>query len=35
MLRGIAEAEKGFRLVKGHINMPSLVGALRPSVQNV
>ena len=28
---GIAEAQKGFRRVKGHTNMPSLVAALRPA----
>ena len=28
---GIAEAQKGFRRVKGYVHMPSLVAALRPS----
>jgi transposase-like protein len=27
---GIAEAQRGFRRVKGHVNMPLLVAALRP-----
>ena len=29
---GISEAQKGFRRVKGHANMPALVAALRPAV---
>ena len=29
---GIAEAQKGFRRVKGYVNMPSLVAAIRPTV---
>jgi len=32
---GIAEAQKGFRRVKGHENMPSLVAALRPAAVTV
>ena len=32
---GIAEAQRGFRRVKGHINMPSLVAALRPAAKAV
>jgi hypothetical protein len=28
---GIAEAQKGFRRVKGYVNMPLLVAALRPA----
>jgi hypothetical protein len=28
---GIAEAQKGFRRVKGYVYMPSLVAALRPA----
>ena len=32
---GIAEAQKGFRRVKGHVNMPSLVAALRPATATV
>ncbi len=32
---GIAEAQKGFRRVKGHMNMPSLVAALRPAAATV
>jgi hypothetical protein len=28
---GIAEAQEGFRRVKGYIHMPSLVAALRPA----
>jgi transposase-like protein len=32
---GIAEAQKGFRRVKGHERMPSLVAALRPATATV
>ncbi len=32
---GIAEAQKGFRRVKGYVNMPSLVAALRPAASTV
>src|SRR5277367_4817906 len=32
---GIAEAQKGFRRVKGHANMPSLVAAIRPTAAAV
>jgi transposase-like protein len=32
---GIAEAQKGFRRVKGHTNMPSLVAVLRPVTPTV
>ncbi|MGH7602864.1 MAG: IS256 family transposase [Gemmatimonadaceae bacterium] len=32
---GIAEAQKGFRRVKGYVNMPSLVAAIRPTVATV
>jgi len=32
---GIAEAQKGFRRVKGHKSLPVLVAALRPSVKSV
>jgi putative transposase len=32
---GIAEAQRGFRRVKGHMNMPSLVAALRPAAKAV
>jgi putative transposase len=32
---GIAEAQKGFRRVKGHENIPSLVAALRPAAVTV
>jgi len=32
---GIAEAQKGFRRVKGHKNLPLLVAALRPDVKSV
>ena len=32
---GIAEAQKGFRRVKGHANMPILVAALRPATATV
>jgi len=32
---GIAEAQKGFRRVKGHESMPSLVAALRPATVTV
>lgn len=32
---GIAEAQKGFRRVKGHANMPFLVAALRPATATV
>ena len=32
---GIAEAQKGFRRVKGYVNMPSLVAALRPAAAPV
>ena len=28
---GIAEAQKGFRRVKGYMSMPSLVAAIRPT----
>jgi hypothetical protein len=28
---GIAEAQKGFRRVKGYVHIPSLVAALRPA----
>ncbi len=28
---GIAEAQKGFRRVKGYVHMPFLVAALRPA----
>jgi hypothetical protein len=28
---GIAEAQRGFRRVKGYVNMPSLVAAIRPT----
>jgi len=31
----IAEAQKGFRRVKGHVNMPSLVAAIRPTAATV
>ncbi len=32
---GIAEAQKGFRRVKGYVHMPSLVAALRPAATTV
>jgi putative transposase len=32
---GIAEAQKGFRRVKGYVHMPSLVAALRPTAATV
>jgi transposase-like protein len=32
---GIAEAQKGFRRVKGYVNMASLVAALRPTAVTV
>jgi putative transposase len=32
---GIAEAQKGFRRVKGYVNMPSLVAAIRPATTTV
>jgi transposase-like protein len=32
---GIAEAQKGFRRVKGYVHMPSLVAALRPAAPTV
>jgi putative transposase len=32
---GIAEAQKGFRRVKGYVNMPSLVAAIRPTTATV
>jgi len=32
---GIAEAQKGFRRVKGYVNMPSLVAAIRPTAAAV
>lgn len=32
---GIAEAQKGFRRVKGYVHMPALVAALRPDVATV
>jgi putative transposase len=32
---GIAEAQKGFRRVKGYVHMPSLVAALRPDAATV
>jgi transposase-like protein len=32
---GIAEAQKGFRRVKGYVNMPALVAAIRPSAAAV
>jgi len=32
---GITEAQKGFRRVKGHKNLPLLVAALRPDVKSV
>jgi putative transposase len=32
---GIAEAQKGFRRVKGYVNMPSLVAAIRPTAAPV
>ncbi len=32
---GIAEAQKGFRRVKGYVHMPSLVAALRPAAATV
>ena len=32
---GIAEAQKGFRRVRGHVNMPSLVAALQPATATV
>ena len=32
---GIAEAQKGFRRVKGYVNMPSLVAAIRPAAATV
>jgi transposase-like protein len=32
---GIAEAQKGFRRVKGYVNMPSLVAAIRPAAVTV
>ncbi len=32
---GIAEAQKGFRRVKGYANMPSLVAAIRPAAATV
>jgi transposase-like protein len=32
---GIAEAQRGFRRVKGHMSMPSLVAALRPAAKSV
>jgi transposase-like protein len=32
---GIAEAQKGFRRVKGYVHMPSLVTALRPDASSV
>jgi hypothetical protein len=28
---GVAEAQKGFRRVRGYVHMPSLVAALRPA----
>ena len=32
---GIAEAQKGFRRVKGYVHMPSLVAAIRPTAATV
>lgn len=32
---GIAEAQKGFRRVKGYVHMPSLIAALRPTAATV
>ena len=32
---GIGEAQKGFRRVKGYVNMPSLVAAIRPTAAPV
>jgi len=32
---GIAEAQKGFRRVKGYVHMPSLIAALRPAAASV
>ena len=32
---GIAEAQKGFRRLKGYVNMPSLVAAIRPTAATV
>src|SRR5450755_2510863 len=32
---GIAEAQRGFRRVKGYVNMPSLVAAIRPTAAPV
>ena len=32
---GVAEAQKGFRRVKGHVHMATLVAALRPAEANV
>jgi transposase-like protein len=32
---GIAEAQKGFRRVKGYVQMPSLIAALRPAAPTV
>jgi putative transposase len=32
---GIAEAQKGFRRVKGYVHMPSLVAAIRPTTATV
>ncbi len=32
---GIAEAQRGFRRVKGHIDLPSLIAALRPAAKAV
>lgn len=31
----IAEAQRGFRRVKGHKSMPSLVAALRPTTKTM
>ena len=32
---GIAQAQHGFRCVKGYVHMPSLVAALRPAAATV
>jgi hypothetical protein len=32
---GIAEAQKGFGRVKGYVNVPSLVAAIRPTTATV
>ena len=32
---GIAQAQKGFRRVKGYVHMPSLIAAIRPAAATV